>query len=67
MSEVDEALSILCYGLSEKEPVELNQDLFENSRNSEEALALLKERVTLLHCTTECFVSAHVGPLRGAC
>jgi N-acetylneuraminate synthase len=52
LGEIESALSVLAYGyLHQKNP-----SSFEECRqtyNSEEAQKLLKEKVTLLHCTTE--------------
>ena len=52
LSEVELALGVVAFGYlgSGFEP---NEDKFRNAYHSEEGQALLKEKVTLLHCTTE--------------
>ncbi|OZI12712.1 N-acetylneuraminate synthase [Bacillaceae bacterium SAS-127] len=51
MEEIHQALAFIAFGLAKKEPVTLQsvQAYYE----TEEAKALLKDKVTILHCTTE--------------
>ena len=51
LGEIEEALGVLAYGLNGGQ--EPSRELFQQAYCSEAGQAALKEKVTLLHCTTE--------------
>lgn len=54
MAEVKDALSVVAYGfLNAESNIKPFSEDFENAFNSDEGQRLLREKVTLLHCTTE--------------
>lgn len=52
LGEVEAALAVLAFGYLERE-AEPSRTVFEEAYASEEGRLLLREKVTLLHCTTE--------------
>ena len=55
MGEVEEALGVLAFGLLHKKSsyIQPSRTAFQQAYRSAEGQALLKQKVTLLHCTTE--------------
>lgn len=57
LEEVKESLAIIAYGLLNPDESDkyklLTREIFDQAYDSEEGQKLLKEKVTLLHCTTE--------------
>ena len=53
LSEIEEALSILAFGYISEENENVSKNIFRNAFLSDKGQAALKEKVTLLHCTTE--------------
>ena len=55
LREVEEALGVIAFGLlnNNNTQVDPSREVFQKAFLSEEGRLLLKERVTLLHCTTE--------------
>lgn len=53
LAEIEQALSVIAFGLISKKGTTPSLDEFEKAYVSKEGLAALKEKVTLLHCTTE--------------
>jgi len=53
LSEVESALGVIAFGYLAQEDVKPSLDAFQAAYFSEEGKALLKAKVTLLHCTTE--------------
>ena len=52
LKEVEEALGVLAFGLTDTDG-EPSRDAFKDAFASDQGQAALKEKVTLLHCTTE--------------
>ena len=60
LEEIQTALGVIAYGyIHQKNVCHINKDLFADAFQSEEGQKLLKEKVCLLHCTTE-----YPAPLR---
>jgi N-acetylneuraminate synthase len=53
LAEVESALGVIAFGYLSPEGIEPSIDAFQQAYFSEQGQALLKEKVTLLHCTTE--------------
>jgi N-acetylneuraminate synthase len=53
LDEVESALGVIAYGLSDDFSAKPSAELFQNAYNSDKGQQLLKEKVTILHCTTE--------------
>jgi len=53
LSEVESALGVIAFGYLAEEGAEPSTDAFQAAYFSEKGQALLKAKVTLLHCTTE--------------
>ena len=53
LGEVEEALGVLAYGMGAEEGLAPSRAAFRQAFLCERGQALLRERVTLLHCTTE--------------
>lgn len=53
LAEIEDALGVIAYGYMNTEAENIHTDDFAASYNSAEGQKLLREKVTLLHCTTE--------------
>ena len=53
LSEVEEALGVLAFGVITADDAQPSRDAFASALTKPEAWSTLRERVTLLHCTTE--------------
>jgi len=53
LGEIEDALGILSYGLLNYSCKDLSKKVFKNSLYSTEGQKIIKDKVTILHCTTE--------------
>mgnify|MGYP006411336343 FL=1 len=53
LGEIEDALSVLAFGLLNKTKTRLSKTSFQKARLSAEGQKLLKKKVAILHCTTE--------------